>query len=290
VAAPHVAIESKVQVIPYRNIDNIGPAGSINSNVLEMAKWVRLQLNEGRNGKERLISNTAIKEMHTPQIVSRRGGGLIDLNLPSHFNAYGLGWGMFDYRGRKVVAHGGGIDGMVSTVTLVPEEKLGWVILTNLSSQVLPQALDFRLLDAYLGAPAKDWSADLRKVMRLQEVQSKVSLMIIEGGRIKGTKPSLALEKYAGTYRDDLMGDVVISREKDKLTLRFGGLFLADLDHWHYDSFMATFRDRTAGKAIVSLSLDYQGKPDEIKIPALENLVAKRVPGTSAPPRKTSAP
>ena len=156
VSSPHAKIEDKVEVIPWRNIDNIAPAGSINSSVVDMAQWVRLQLAQGEYQKQHLLSSGAAKEMHTSQTVIRLEPPLSLFYPEAHFLNYGLGWFLQDYRGRKVVEHGGAIDGMRAQVAMIPEEKLGLVILTNMGGTILPLPLMYRIFDAYLGAPQRD--------------------------------------------------------------------------------------------------------------------------------------
>src|SRR5262249_16316729 len=140
VAAPHSKIDNQVQAVSWRNIDNIAPAGSINSNVEDMAQWLRLQLGSGVYRNQRLISSAAIKEMHPPQTIIRLEGTMASLYPDAHFLSYGMGWFLSDYRGRKLVEHGGAIDGMRAEVAMIPEEKVGLVILTNLNGTILPQA------------------------------------------------------------------------------------------------------------------------------------------------------
>src|SRR5262249_1454687 len=151
------------------------PAGSINSSAVEMAQWVRLQLNLGAYNGQRLVNAATITETHEPQTIMTRQILSDPLSIfkgfwPNevHYMLYGLGWFLEDYRGRKVVWHGCSIDGMNALVAFLPEEKLGVVALVNLNrdgyNQILP-ALMWRVFDAYLGAAPRDWSAEfLRRV------------------------------------------------------------------------------------------------------------------------------
>jgi len=125
VATPHAEIEDTVRVVPWRNIDNIAPAGSINSNVLDMAQWVRLQLGKGKFGGTQLISSAQIEEMHTPHTIIRWEPIWKVLFPEANFFEYGLGWFLQDYRGKKVVHHGGNIDGMSALVTMIPSDNFG---------------------------------------------------------------------------------------------------------------------------------------------------------------------
>jgi CubicO group peptidase (beta-lactamase class C family) len=279
VATPHDKFDGKVQPVPWRNIDNIGPAGSINSNVVDMAQWVRLQLGAGKYKNEQLLSSGAIKEMHMPQTVIRIEGAAEKINPETHFMNYGLGWFLQDYRGRKVVQHGGNIDGMSALVAMIPEEKLGLVILTNMDGTPLPSALMYRIFDAFIQAPQRDWSADILKVVKAQEALNKAAEKKREESRVKGTSPSLALTKYAGTYTNEMYGDAKVTDETGKLLFRYGA-FTADLDHWHFDTFEARMKEHHLGKGFVTFTLNAEGKVDEAKLtmPGAGEIEFKRAP------------
>jgi hypothetical protein len=274
VATPHQRIEDKVEGIPWRNIDNAGPAGSINSNVADMTRWLRLQLNEGTYSGKRLLTTKAVREMHTPQSVIRVEGMGPEgrywelLHPGSRLLNYGLGWVIRQYRGRLIVQHGGSIDGMRSVVILVPEEKLGMVILSNRGGQFVPEVVGQRVLDGYLGAPPRDWSTEWLELDKALQRETKDAEKRTEKERIGGTKPSLAAPKYAGTYRDDLYGELTVADEKDYLVVRYGSL-VGKLEHWHFDTFRATWSDRTLHKGMVTFRLNARGKVDEVQV-ALE--------------------
>ena len=266
VATPHSKFDDKVEPIAWRNIDNIAPAGSINSNVVDMAQWVRLQLGGGKYQDKQLISSAAIKEMHASQTIIPLEGAMARLYPEAHFLNYGLGWFLSDYRGRKLVEHGGAIDGMRALVAMMPEEKMGVVILTNLGGTTLPMPLAYRIFDAYLGAQPRDWSANMLKTIKTLQEQGKAAALKAESERVKGTSPSLAMEKYAGEYQNEMYGDSKIVFENGKLTAQFGPNYTGDLEHWHYDVFRITWRDRTQGKGFVSFRLNRQGKVEMMNI------------------------
>jgi CubicO group peptidase (beta-lactamase class C family) len=270
VATPHAKVDGNVQSIPWRNIDNIAPAGSINSNVLEMAQWVRLQLGDGSYQGNRLISSGAVKEMHQSQTIMRFEPPWSWTVQEAHFLNYGLGWFLHDYRGRKIVQHGGNIDGMSALVAMIPEEKLGLVILTNMNGSGMGTALMYRIFDAFLNQPQKDWSEVVLKNFKAFETQQKDAEKKKEDARVKETKPSLALEKYTGTYQNDMYGDAKISLENGKLIGRYGQAFEGELQHWHYDTFQVKWRSvPTASKGFISFTLNSQGQVAEMK---MENL------------------
>jgi hypothetical protein len=191
-----------------------------------------------------------------------------------------MGWFLHDYRGRKVVEHGGAIDGMRAQVAMMPEEKLGLVVLTNMNGSILPMAIMYRIFDSYLGAPPRDWSADLLKTFKGLEAQGIEAQKKAEADRVKDTKPSLSPDKYAGTFRNDLYGEVKVTNDNGKLSVRFGPAFTGDLEHWHYDTFRANFRGAVVSTANLTFSLSAQGKADTVTLgmPGFADYPFRRVP------------
>lgn len=271
VATPHERFEGREQPIAWRNIDNIGPAGAINSNVLDMAQWIRLQLGRGLYEGRRLLSAATMKEMWSPQTVIPLDSVTERLRPSTHFQAYGLGWSLSDYRGRKVVAHGGAIDGFRAIVGLVPEEQLGVVVLTNGGEpgRALTNALFLRVVDAYLGVAQTDWSTQLRAVRDAEMARDSLDRVKQEAGRVAGTKPSFDLAAYAGTYRDDLYGEVTVTADSGGLVMRFGPFYTGALAHWHYDTFKVTWRDPEQGFDLVTFVLNGDGRVDHLTWPGL---------------------
>ncbi len=267
VATPHADIEDTVRVIPWRNIDNIAPAGSINSNVVDMAQWVRLQLAKGKYGGKQIISERQIEEMHTPHTVVRLDGTWKRINPGAHLLAYGLGWFLSDYEGRLVVQHGGNIDGMSALVGMLPEEKLGVVVLTNISQSALPYVIMQKLWDLHLKTPkAKDWNAEMFRVTdsllaRAREAQKKR-----EAERVPNTKPSLPLAQYAGVYVDSMYGEIRVRADSAKLRIDRGPAFQGELEHWHFDTFRARWAARSLGTAFVTFRLNALGKVDDLQM------------------------
>lgn len=285
VATPHILDEEAVIAIPYRNIDNAGPAGSINSNVLDMAKWVRFQLDSGKVGGKTLLSTGTFIETHTPHTIIDREGPDRVLNPYTHYESYGLGWFLEDYRGHELVQHGGNIDGMSAMVAMMPEEDLGVVILTNMNGTPLTAVLMRTIFDRYLGATGKDWSADIRKVYEDGEKRAKAAEAKRDSARMLGTTPSLPLGKYAGTYHDSLYGTATIEMEDRHLVAHFGG-FIGDLEHWHHDTFRATSRDKTLGKMFLTFGVNAVAEVDGFQLEGMDGLLPEERPDfrRSTPP------
>ncbi|MEW6208997.1 MAG: DUF3471 domain-containing protein, partial [Acidobacteriota bacterium] len=180
----------------------------------------------------------------------------------------------------KVVQHGGNIDGMSALVAMIPEEKLGVVILTNMNGTILTTALAYKIFDLFLQAPARDWSADLLKLIKAQEGQAAQLEKKQAEERAKDTRPSLPQNKYVGTYTNEMYGEAKVTEENGHLVVSYSAATTGDLEHWHYDTFQARMRDRQFGKILVSFTINAQGKVESLKFntPAASDLVFARAP------------
>jgi CubicO group peptidase (beta-lactamase class C family) len=163
VAAPHNEYQNKLRVIKHYENDNMAPAGGIISSIHELAQWMRLQLGQGTYQGRRIFSAAASRMMWSPHIFQPISPQAQQRQPSTHFQAYGLGWGLRDYEGRKIVTHGGAIDGMTSRIMLVPEEKLGVMVVTN-SESSLSAVIAQKVVDIFLGAPERDWSGEFLKL------------------------------------------------------------------------------------------------------------------------------
>ncbi len=276
-AWPHSKLDGRLQVIDFINLDNAGPAGSINSSVAGMAKWVALQLNRGKlpNSDARLFSERQSREMWSAQTIlpaGERPGPLVALS--SKFASYALGWGLRDYHGRKLVGHTGGVAGFVSRVMLVPEENLGVVILTNAEEGGAFDSILFRLLDSYFGVSSTDWIAAF-KAAKDEQVKAATQVMIDQSNAQPAVaKASLPLNEYAGVYNDAWYGPATIRLENASLvfTLDHTPKAIADLQVWQYDTFKAHWRDHTIEDAFVTFALNPVGRVDHFTMVAVSPL------------------
>ncbi|OLD64549.1 MAG: hypothetical protein AUI33_12175 [Ignavibacteria bacterium 13_1_40CM_2_61_4] len=273
VATPYELIDGRMTAVAWRNIDNIGPAGAINSSAREMAQWMRLQLGHGLYRGQRLLSTATVDEMQASQIVVPRDTVRQRLYPSEHFLSYGLGWVLRDYRGRKVVEHNGAIDGMRAIVALVPEERLGVVVLTNFPRGLLNAGVAYRVIDAYLGAPPRDWSGLFLELTRRFEQRADSARQKRAADRARDTQPSLALERYTGVYADTMYGSITVVMEGGHLVLKFGPNLTGDLEHWQHDTFRCVWRDRTAGDDFMTFTLDAQGRPAKLEYEELTAFV-----------------
>jgi len=275
IATPHTVWNGKVIPVEYENLDNVGPAGSINSTVRDMAKWVITHLNRGlirKTAKQevRLFSEKSSKEMWSPQIFISIGEYPPELSKTKpNFFAYGLGWMLKDYYGHKIVYHTGSIRGMVSKVTLVPDINLGIIVLTNQESREAYEAITYRIMDYYLGLPYTDWISAFEKARERRLKRTEKTLKNLQLKRAKNTKPSLELSEYAGKYLDKWYGEMTIEKEGNKLIMRFSHTpaLTGELEHWHYDTFVVRWKDRSLNAdAFVTFMLNYKGEIEQVKM------------------------
>ena len=243
-ASPHEQNpDDSVKVIPWHNIDDAGPAGSINSSARDMAKWMMLQLNSGKYDGKQIISEKSMREMQSPQMVIDSGGEIPTIFFPDSTQlSYGLGWFVQQYRGHQLILHAGDIDGFSTMVVLIPEIHTAYFVVINLGS-FYRQVLSYEIADRLLGLPDGGWDAHFKKLEAEFKAEEK-SGEAWESKRTPGTHPSRDLSAYAGTYRNSEYGDAQVVLENQKLALHFHSIN-TDLDHFQYDTFVAKFGRKT---------------------------------------------
>ncbi len=276
-AFPHAPSGDKLSVVEHTRLDPAAPAGAIQSSVEDMLKWVNTQLNQGQYSGGRLFSAAQSKEMWTPHINIPIGSDPAKelASLTPNFQAYALGWVTCDYLGQRIVYHTGGLNGMVTRVTLVPSKKLGIVVFTNQQESSAFSAVTMTILDHYLGAPPTDWvtafsTVRKRRVGEAREAEAKAASV-----RNSNSKPSLALEKYANRYRDPWYGDIFVEQKNGKLIMRFSHspALTGTLEHFQYDTFIARWNDRSLdADAYATFSLNPDGAVREVRMKAISAL------------------
>jgi CubicO group peptidase (beta-lactamase class C family) len=263
-ATPHAEVDGVARPIPWRHIDNAGPAGSINSSATDMAQWVRLQLGLGTVGGRTLYSRRMAEEMHTPNTVIRIDSAARAFNPNTHYSAYGLGWFLEDYRGRSVVQHSGSTDGFSAYVAILPEERFGVVLLTNMSGTGLPAALARKLFDLQLQAPARDWSADALVRAQAQQARAREAQRRADSLRPPAGTPSLPLARYAGRYVDNLYGTIEVSEAGGALRMSHGPNLATALEHWSADNFRGKYDSPSQLPFFVSFRVTPTGTVSEL--------------------------
>ena len=262
-ALPYNEKDDKVFKTEFRNIVNVGPAGSINSNVVDMIEWVKLQLNKGKVGEETVFSEASAHQLHSSQMVVADplweqvfGVGLI---------SYGLGWFINPYQDQIMLHHGGNIDGFAALVSFMPGINAGVVVLTNLDHTSLPHVLVHALYDRLLGVEGKDWSAHFMDFTNKMKAAAKEAEAKADEARVVGTEPSHPLEAYVGDYENPGYGVLNVTLNDEGTLETTYNRIPARLEHYHYDVFdlvntlldarlKTVFRTNVAGQ-IISLEV-----------------------------------
>ncbi len=259
-AYPHQEIDGKVVSISRRNWDNAGPAGGVNASVNDLNKWMLMQLGvSGEYKGKTIISEKQMNEIHKPQMA------LPQANAMAAQGSYGLGWNITDYKGKRVLTHGGATDGFNTSMYLMPELNLGIIVVGN-NFNSLGNAVAYQVMDSYLGTSDIDWNdrylqSYKRSFARALEAREK-----IHSAQVANTKPSSDLDNYIGVYHSTGYGKVEVKQQNKNLVLHFWDTegLEAKLEHWHYDTFRAVWKNPAQREEFMQFHLGKDGKVEAL--------------------------
>ena len=274
----HAPIDGKVEVIKTDWSETANAAGGIYSNITDLSKWLIMQMNNGKYGEglsKQLFSEAVHDEMWSPQtIIKTRGGGPYN----TYFVSYGLGWGLSDVKGMKQCTHTGGLAGIVTQITLIPEMKLGIIVLTNQQSGAAFNAVTNTIKDSYLGVTGQDRVQQM--VDRVQKGDAEAKKIMSEiwtniEKQQRMTTSSVAIDSFTGTYTDAWFGDIVVSSGNGKMRFdsKRSPRLRGDMLYYKGNTFVVKWDDRSMdADAFMVFSLDNEGKADGIKMNAISPL------------------
>lgn len=253
--------------IPFRNIDAVGPAGSINSNIIDMANWVIMNLNGGEFKGRRIIAEATLKEIHSAQMPLVPEAMLYP-PLETHPEvgqaSYGFGWFVQNYRGHRWVHHGGNIDGFCALVSMLPQEKLGLVVLTNLDG-VAALPITCHAMDLLLGLEPIDWNTLWQDFYnKMLEGAEEANKKLLDS-RIPDTRPSHPLANYTGEYVHPGYGVLTVECRGEELVGIYNRLEMP-LTHHHYDVFLAKTK-LTPAYLPATFSINVDGSVSAVALP-----------------------
>ncbi|MBK5272324.1 MAG: serine hydrolase [Bacteroidia bacterium] len=218
VAFPHNNQYSNLTIVPFDNVDNLGPATSMVSNVKDLSKWLMLQLDSGKYEGRQVIPWLVIKKTREANTII---GSEKSAAYPSHMRLYGLGLFMTDYAGRQVYWHTGGAFGQVTNVCFVPEERLGITILTNNDNQSFFEAIRYQIMDAYMNVPYTDRSKFQYSFFAQEKKSTDAELEAMKIRVDRHNQPMVKLEDYTGDYYNTVYGKITIAQSGQMLVCRF---------------------------------------------------------------------
>lgn len=233
-AQPYQERHEQVGVIPFRPIDTIGPAGSINASLSDMLAWLRLQLDHGSHNGTQVIAASDLAQMHAPQMVVQ--DAQFRMLFQADLLSYGLGWFIQSYKGHLLIHHGGNIDGFTALVSFMPDDNTGIVVLSNLNGTLAPTVVAYTLYDQLLGLAPTDWNGQLKQVDAQLKAAIEQGKATTAADRQPGTQPSHPLAAYAGEYAHPGYGLARVELDGERLRLTYNDLHFA-MEHYHYDTF-----------------------------------------------------
>jgi CubicO group peptidase (beta-lactamase class C family) len=254
------------------------PTGGINASAADMAKWLSVQLGRGAiDGKRRLFSEAQSKALWTPHVhmpVAEPAGPLAATQ--PRFMSYALGFVVSDYRGHKIITHGGGWFGALSTTVLIPERKVGFAIMINSEERGALRAVELALLDHYLDQPQTDWLPLIKAERQARIDKALAAVAALQEQDSAGPPPSLPLKAYAGVYRDPWYGTMTIRHHAADNTLsirmdRTQGME-GPLQPVRHDTFRTRWADRSLEDAYLTFMLKPDGAIDHAALRAISPL------------------
>jgi CubicO group peptidase (beta-lactamase class C family) len=271
----HAPVDGKVAMIPHDWNPIANAAGGIVSNITDLSKWLLLLMNEGilPNGKP-LFSKKVHNEMWSPQTIIQGSGGPYNV----HFSAYGLGWFMADVKGYKQLYHTGGLAGTVTQITLIPELKLGIIVLTNQQQGAAFTTITNSIKDSYLGYPDRNWLKTMTERVAKGEEEAKkindqIKLVLEEN---YNQKKIISVDSvYLGTYKDNWFGNITITTKPNGMWFasekspRLNGY----LTYYKANTFIVRWTDRSFdADAYLNFTLDKNGKATSFKMETISPL------------------
>ena len=276
-AFPYGTDDKGFKKLPFRDITLIGPAGAINASAAEMANWAMVQLNNGKFGGAQLVNTPTVADMHAMHMAM----GIPSSTPEVQAEAYGMGWFTDVYRGHARFHHGGNIDGFTALVSVLPNDGLAFVVLSNMNGTALPELLVRTAADRILGAEAKDWIGEAAKRIAQVEEASKKAEEKKATRKVPETKPAHALADYAGDYVHPGYGDLKVELAGGRLVFTFNAI-PTPLEHWHYETFNGLKADDPTFKDFkLTFRTDLNGRVAWVSglfEPTLEEIVFRKKP------------
>ena len=272
----HAPVDGKVVAVPHDWNETGNAAGGIMSNIKDMSTWAEFLINgfTTKDGKK-LVTDKQIQQLWNLQISTP-----VPLKnaYDSNFGGYGLGWFLTDVKGHKQVYHTGGLIGTVTQFTLIPDLKLGIIVLTNQQSGAAFSTITNTIKDSYLGMPQKDWLQAYGERMAKIEIdyaKGKKEVFAKSDAFKKDKNCQIKTEQITGTYTDPWFGDVMISKEGNtfRIFCKNSPRLKGELLPYSPNVMIAKWDDRSYdADALVNFNLDENGKAEGIKLKPISDV------------------
>lgn len=277
VIAPHVPTDGKLKVISRYKNQTFDAAAGIYSSVNDLSKWMIMQLQNGKYGSEKQNRMFSEKEQNQMWQLQTIIPATARAPYNTHFSGYGLGWFLSDIKGYKQVTHTGGLEGIVTQVTLFPELNLGIVVLTNQQSGAAFSAITNTIKDSYLNIPFSDY-VELyakREKDNVSESDKKTDEVWETIAKNQESKLKIDLTKFTGTFKDDWFGDITISEKKGKLyfSSKRSKALIGEIFFYKDNTLVVKWNTRSFNAdAFLSFELDKNGNLNVLKMKPISEL------------------
>lgn len=264
IAVPYTMYDGKLTQLPYNQIDNIAPAGSMISSIKDVSNWLLVQLDTGKfEGRQIIPKQAILKTWEGNTIVSTRKNTV----RPTQFSLYGLGWGIQDYAGRRLIEHTGGAEGFVTSTCFVPEEKLGVVVLTNTDQNTAFLSLRYQILNMIMKLPYKNFNQLYAKgdADALKEENERIAIAMAKVAQ--KNKIELSLSSYSGVYKHKVYGKIEVKLEKGALNMYFEQhpAIIGKLEPQGGNDFLCTYSSPTYGIHVLPFKVE-NGKVKSVAV------------------------
>jgi CubicO group peptidase (beta-lactamase class C family) len=261
ITKPHTIVEDKIYLLPFENIDNMAACGSMGSSVNEISNWIIAQLDSGRLNGQEVIPFKVIQRTREPHTIVRRTRHLFN---KTNFRLYGLGWVLEDYEGREIVSHTGGVNGFVTSVTLMPKENLGIAVFTNNDKNSFYQSLKWEIIDSYLGLPYRNFDSVFFSNYLKQKESYDKWLNEVKDSAAMNIKPEINLEEFEGKYKHEVYGAAELKIVNNNLELKLElelslehhSKIKGKLEYIGNNRFLCTYSDPTYGIRIFPFDIE----------------------------------
>jgi CubicO group peptidase (beta-lactamase class C family) len=274
-ALPYREKDNDLKVVPFYSQFAIGPAGSINTCVADMTRWLLLHLGQGEVDGQRLVSEAQVRDMYMPHMPLQRPSKYEE----TPYESYGLGWFVKPYRGQVFVEHGGNIDGFSTMTTLMPRHNIGVVALCNMSGSPLPWIVCINAYERLLGLSITPWSDRFQADKATYEAGEKEGEAKNEADRVPDTQPSHPLDAYVGEYEHPGYGTLRFELEDGALGAQLNAIRYA-ATHYHYDTWTLKW-ELWDSEHKATFATDVRGDIASIAVafePTVDDIVFGRVP------------
>lgn len=266
-ALPHYIIDGKVTVIEKDTADVIGPAGSVSSCADDIALWMKCMIDSSKYNGGRLVKSDTWKYLLKPKtMVTESEYYPTQIITKPNFTTYAMGWFQQDYKGYKLNFHTGSLAGEIAIHAQLPDRKFGIYVFGNLDHAELRHALVFKAIDLFELGGNMDWSTAFKNLYDSLRSEGKKTDSANIPQQIAGTKPSLPLQNFTGTYEDELFGTIKIMQENNQLKVIFNNVLKGDLSHFHYNTFKVIYYKKHYPPEYYTFQLNNKGEINAVKI------------------------